>query len=265
MFGFGKKKRAAEVEEAKTEEAVEATEETTEAEEIEAEGAEADAPEVIKYDRINGPHDIEEVTAEDLEDYVDLGALRIKLLDGMNLRLETDDATGAVIAATITRDGATLQVQAFAAPRTTGIWDDIRHDLTESVASQGGIVEIYAGVFGAEMLTRLPAVTPDGQPGERIARFVGVDGPRWFLRGVISGAAVLGDDKAAASVEEVFRTVVVDRGDDPRPPRELLPMTLPADLVVAAEEEPAVEEETENEHSKLRPMPRRGPEITEIG
>jgi len=51
---------------------------------------------------------------------------------------------------------------------------------------------------------------------------------------------------------------------DPRPPRELLPMTLPADLVVA-EEEPAVEEETENEHSKLRPMPRRGPEITEIG
>ena len=196
MFGFGKKKHAAEVEEAKTEEAVEAAEETTEAEEIEAEGTEADAPEVIKYDRVNGPHDIEEVTAEDLEDYVDLGALRIKLLDGMNLRLETD-ATGAVIAATITRDGATLQVQAFAAPRTTGIWDDIRHDLTESVKSQGGIVEIYAGVFGAEMLTRLPAVTPDGQPGERIARFVGVDGPRWFLRGVISGAAVLGDDKAA--------------------------------------------------------------------
>ena len=42
-------------------------------------------------------------------------------------------------------------------------------------------------------------------------------------------------------------------------------MTLPADLIVAAEEEPTVEEETENEHSKLRPMPRRGPEITEIG
>lgn len=170
MFGFGKKKRAAEVEEAKTEEVVEATEETTEAEDsaaegTEAESAEADAPEVIKYDRVNGPHDIEEVTAEDLEDYVNLGALRIKLLDGMNLRLETDDATGAVIAATITRDGATLQVQAFAAPRTTGIWDDIRHDLTESVKSQGGVVEIYAGVFGAEMLTRLPAVTPDGQIG----------------------------------------------------------------------------------------------------
>ena len=248
MFGFGKKKHAEEAEKAAIDKAVAEENEETNVE-VEELKEEENSPEVIKYDRVNGPHDIEEVTAEDLEDYVDLGALRIKLLDGMNLRLETDDATGAVIAATITRDGATLQVQAFAAPRTTGIWDDIRHDLTESVASQGGIVEIYAGVFGAEMLTRLPAV----------------DGPRWFLRGVISGAAVLGDDKAAASVEEVFRTVVVDRGDDPRPPRELLPMTLPADLVVAAEEEPAVEEETENEHSKLRPMPRRGPEITEIG
>lgn len=171
MFGFGKKKGAEEAEKAAIDKAVaEEVEETNV--EVEELKEEENSPEVIKYDRVNGPHDIEEVTAEDLEDYVDLGALRIKLLDGMNLRLETDDATGAVIAATITRDGATLQVQAFAAPRTTGIWDDIRHDLTESVASQGGNVEIYAGVFGAEMLTRLPAFTPDGQPGERIARFL---------------------------------------------------------------------------------------------
>ena len=262
MFGFGKKKRAEEAEKAAIDKAVaEEIEETNV--EVEELKEEENSPEVIKYDRVNGPHDIEEVTAEDLEDYVDLGALRIKLLDGMNLRLETDDATGAVIAATITRDGATLQVQAFAAPRTTGIWDDIRHDLTESVKSQGGVVEIYAGVFGAEMLTRLPAVTPDGKRGERIARFVGVDGPRWFLRGVISGAAVLGDEVAAASVEEVFRDVVVDRGDDPRPPRELLPMTLPADLAIAEDE--TEDEEPNDNHQELRPMPRRGPEITEIG
>ena len=118
-------------------------------------------------------------------------------------------------------------------------------------------------MFGAEMLTRLPAVTPDGKRGERIARFVGVDGPRWFLRGVISGAAVLGDEAAAASVEEVFRDVVVDRGDDPRTPRELLPMTLPADLTIS--EDDAEAEEPQEDHQELRPMPRRGPEITEIG
>ena len=225
MFGFGKKKHAEEAEKAAIDKAVaEEIEETNV--EVEELKEEENSPEVIKYDRVNGPHDIEEVTTEDLEDYVDLGALRIKLLDGMNLRLETDDATGAVIAATITRDGATLQVQAFAAPRTTGIWDDIRHDLTESVASQGGIVEIYAGVFGAEMLTRLPAVTPDGQPGERIARFVGVDGPRWFLRGVLQGPAASSEHSAQA-LREVLRGIVVVRDGQARPPREILPLHAP--------------------------------------
>ena len=149
------------------------------------------------------------------------------MLDGLNLRLEMDEGTGAVIAATCIRAGGTLQIQAFAAPRSTGIWDDIRHDLAESVASQGGTAEMYTGEFGAEMLTRLPATTEDGKRGERIARFVGVDGPRWFLRGVISGEAVLGNEEAAEAIEEVFRTAIVNRGDDPRPPRELLPMTMP--------------------------------------
>ena len=83
-------------------------------------------------------------------------------------------------------------------------------------------------------------------------------GLSWFLRGVISGAAVPVTIRLPPPRKKYSRTVVVDRGDDPRPPRELLPMTLPADLIVAAEEEPAVEQETENEHSKLRPMPRRG-------
>ncbi len=263
MFGFGEKKHQEEAERATIRKAVAEETAVTDLEVAELE-AEENSAEVIQYDRVNGPHDIEEVTEKDLEGYINLGSLHIQLLDDMKMRLETDDATGAVIAVTVTRNGATLQVQAFAAPRTTGIWDGIRNDLVESVSEQGGTVEVYAGVFGAEMLTHLPAVTPDGQPGERIARFVGVDGPRWFLRGVISGAAVLGDEEAAASVEEIFRSVVVDRGDDPRPPRELLPMSLPADLVQAVEEESAAEEEHE-EHEELRPMPRRGPEITEIG
>ena len=83
MFGFGKKKRAEEAEKAAIDKAVaEEVEETNV--EVEELKEEENSPEVIKYDRVNGPHDIEEVTAEDLEDYVDLGALRIKLLDGMN-------------------------------------------------------------------------------------------------------------------------------------------------------------------------------------
>jgi len=54
-----------------------------------------------------------------------------------------------------------------------------------------------------------------------------VDGPRWFLRGVISGAAAT-DPEAAAQIEELFRSVVVVRGSAPMPPRDLIPLRVPA-------------------------------------
>lgn len=54
----------------------------------------------------------------------------------------------------------------------------------------------------------------------------GVDGPRWFLRGVLSGRAAI-DDDAAAPLLEVLRAAVVVRGTEPMAPRELLPLALP--------------------------------------
>ncbi len=68
-----------------------------------------------------------------------------------------------------------------------------------------------------------------GQPAAstRDARFIGVDGPRWFLRGVITGRAVT-DPEAAAAVEDLFRSVVVVRGSSPMPPRDLIPLKMPA-------------------------------------
>ncbi len=54
----------------------------------------------------------------------------------------------------------------------------------------------------------------EGQTGHmRLARFIGVDGPRWFLRGVIAGEAAV-DPGAAAQVEDLFRSIVVVRGID---------------------------------------------------
>ena len=106
MFGFGKKKKAEEAEKAAIDKAInEEIEETSV--EVEELKEEENSAEVIQYDRVNGPHDIEEVSEEDLEDYVNLGALRIKMHEGMNLRIETDYATGSVIAATITQHRGT--------------------------------------------------------------------------------------------------------------------------------------------------------------
>ena len=68
----------------------------------------------------------------------------------------------------------------------------------------------------------------EGQPTHmRLARFIGVDGPRWFLRGVISGAGAV-DPAVAEQIDELFRSIVVVRGSTPMPPRELIPLKMPS-------------------------------------
>jgi hypothetical protein len=60
-----------------------------------------------------------------------------------------------------------------------------------------------------------------------LAKFIGVDGPKWFLRGVISGLA-LGDTLAMTYMIDIFRSVAVIRGNSPMPPKELLQLIAPA-------------------------------------
>ncbi len=209
-----------------------------------------------EYDRADsGPFDASEQDTEN--GYVDLGAVRIHATEGLQLRLEVEERTKRVIAVTLDLGGSTLQLQAFAAPKTDGLWDEIREQIGASVGSQGGTVEERPGRLGTELLAKLPAQTPDGQAGYRVARFVGIDGPRWFLRGVFGGPAAL-DEKAAARVEQLFRSVVVVRGDQALPPRELLPLTVPKDAAATPPPAPAPAP-TQPEFNPLK----RGPEITE--
>lgn len=185
------------------------------------------------YEReLHGPFDLDE--AEESEGYVDLGALRITPHEGLQLRLEIEESSQRVIAVTLDLAGSSLQLQAFAAPRSEILWPEIREQIGSSVESQGGSVEELNGSFGPEVLAKLPAQAADGSKGFRAARFIGVDGPRWFLRGVLGGPAALEPD-AAAELEALFRTVVVIRGDSPMPPRDLLPLSLPKDAVPDAQ------------------------------
>ncbi|MFC3298961.1 Protein of uncharacterised function (DUF3710) [Arthrobacter agilis] len=208
------------------------------------------------YDRTAlGPFD--ESEQDTGSGYIDLGALRINAAEGLQLRLEVEERSKRVIAVTLDLAGSTLQLQAFAAPKTEGLWDEIREQIGVSVGSQGGTVEERPGRLGTELLAKLPAQTPDGQPGFRVARFVGINGPRWFLRGVFGGPAAF-QPAAAASVEALFRSVVVVRGDHPLPPRELLQLKLPKDAGGPAPAAPTAEPARPD----LNPL-ERGPEITE--
>ncbi len=177
-----------------------------------------------------GPLDEREANA--VRPYVDLGGVKVLPREGLQLRLEVEEATKRVVAVALDYAESTLQVQPFAAPRSSGLWHEIRAQIAEQIRRQGGRIEEQDGPFGPELRAEVPA---QGQQGgdTRIARFIGVDGPRWFLRGVIAGKGAV-DPVAAEQVEDLFRSIVVVRGASPMPPRDLIPLQVPQGAAGAA-------------------------------
>ncbi|GAA4527857.1 DUF3710 domain-containing protein [Brachybacterium paraconglomeratum] len=198
----------------------------------------------------DGPYDESMAPAEDR---IDLGALLVPTIDGMELRMEVDQRSGAVTGANLVIAGSSLQVQAFAAPKTRGLWEDVRTSLRDSVVKQGGTAETRPGVFGTELITRLPVKRTDGRTGYRPARFIGIDGPRWFVRAILTGKA-LGDKEQSARFETLISRLVVVRGSEAMAPQELIPLHLPG-------ERPGL---SQVGAAPLDPLAR-GPEITEVG
>ncbi|MGV8969534.1 MAG: DUF3710 domain-containing protein [Microbacteriaceae bacterium] len=172
-----------------------------------------------------GPLDESEANA--VRPYVDLGGVKIVPRPDLQLRLEVEEGTKRVVAVGLDFAGSTLQVQPFAAPRTSGLWNEIRAQIVDQIHKQGGTTTIQNGPFGPEVLAHIPVVAAGQAGSTRIARFVGVDGPRWFLRGVIAGEGAV-DPAAASQIEDLFRSIVVVRGNTPMPPRDLIPLHLPS-------------------------------------
>ncbi|KQM83296.1 DUF3710 domain-containing protein [Agromyces sp. Leaf222] len=186
-----------------------------------------DHPKSAPDDRASaGPFD--EAEANPVRPYVDLGGLKVLPREGLHVRLEVEEGTKRVVAIGLDYANSTLQVQPFAAPRNSGLWHEIRAQIADQIARQGGTTTVREGTFGPEVLAQIPVAAAEGQTGhQRLARFIGVDGPRWFLRGVIAGEAAV-DPTAAAKVEDLFRSIVVVRGSTPMPPRDLIPLRMPS-------------------------------------
>lgn len=179
-----------------------------------------------------GPLDVSEV--RDLKPLHDFGSIRIPNRADLGVRLEVEETTGAIIRIVAEIAQSKIKFQAFAAPRNDGLWSQIRSSLAESIAQQGGRATEQVGAFGEELVAMLSETANKAlsQTDQHI-KFIGVDGPRWFLRMDVTGVA-LSDPLAAAIVEDVIRGVVVNRGDSPMPPRELLPIIIPPGSAAAA-------------------------------
>jgi Protein of unknown function (DUF3710) len=207
-----------------------------------------------------GPWDITESYPQ--RQRVELGSLAIPVVEGWEVQLNV--AEEQIIAVTVGQADSSMQVQAFAAPKTGSLWDDVRGEITEEITKLGGQAQEAQGPFGTELQALVPPDPASGATELQPARFVGVDGPRWMLRGVISGAAARGA-QAAAQLEDVFGGIVVSRGDHPAPPRDLLPIQLPAEMQEALEQElAAAQQQAQAAQQTEFPNPfERGPEITE--
>lgn len=173
-------------------------------------------------DRVSaGPFDSSELIQ--IRPTVDFGAIQLPIREDVTLKLEVEESSNRIVALTVDHQGSSIQLQAFSAPASEGIWHEIRATLDKSIQDQGGKTETVIGPLGPELNAQIP--TRDGN--FRLAKFIGVDGPKWFLRGVISGLA-LGDTLAMTYLIDIFRSAVVVRGSAPMPPRELLQLSAPA-------------------------------------
>lgn len=219
----------------------------------------------------SGPWDVTEVEAQDASDVerIDLGGLLVPGVDGMELRVDMDEQAGRVVAVTVVLGESALQLQPFAAPRREAIWAEVRAEIAAGITRSGGTADEVDGTFGRELRAAVPAELPTGRKALQPARFLGYDGPRWFLRGVLTGRAA-SDPGAAAALEQVFRDVAVRRGSAPMAPREPIELQLPQAPPTGrlergrpgpeAEGRPAQDAE---DRPDLQPF-ERGPEITEI-
>ncbi|RFU42203.1 DUF3710 domain-containing protein [Actinomadura logoneensis] len=255
-------------------------EEAVEAAEAEAGEETAASGEAVK----GGPWDSEDSHPE--MQRLDFGALRIPVAPGLGFQVnfeatqvdeEGNPLDGRPVAVLVQYEESAMQLQVFAAPKRSGIWEDVRRETAQDITENaGGQVQEVEGPFGDELLAMVPAALTEEvlaeMPDEvkeqipqefieqgwapQIIRFVGVDGPRWFLQAVVQGAAIE-DEEQWQVLEDVLNGVVVVRGDSPMPPRDLLELQIPKEFQEAAEEQGEENTETFNPFE-------RGPEITEV-
>lgn len=200
-----------------------------------------------------GPWDVAQLPQDGIN-RIDLGGLLVPVAEGTEVRVDVDQSSGAVVSATVATAGSAMQVMAFAAPRTSGIWTEVREEILASITGGGGQARVVEGRYGPEIVASVPTGTANQFAP---ARFLGADGPRWFLRGLIQGSAAT-DPARDPALLTAFGQIVVVRGEEAMAVRDPIPLRLPAEAV-----EQAAGEAGQPPAGPDLSLPERGPEITE--
>nr|WP_218877305.1 DUF3710 domain-containing protein [Nocardioides marinisabuli] len=157
---------------------------------------------------------------------IDLGSLLVVAPEGLELRLQVDEATEQIQAVLLAGADGALELRAFAAPRGGDLWGDVRPQIAADMVQRGGTATEQEGRYGTELLCELTRTMPDGRTGKQLSRIVGVNGNRWMLRATLIGAPARGTDIAEPWLSALTQ-VGVERGQGAMPVGEALDLVMP--------------------------------------
>ena len=184
---------------------------------------------------------------------IDLGSLIVTGVPGSELRLQVTEETKEIVSAMLVIEtngpgagaaspagrrpsSSALELAAYAAPRSGGLWAELREEISAAATAQGGSASLREGPFGVELHRFIPVTTPEGEQGYQPSRMWVAEGPRWLLRGIVYGQAAVEEDVESPVVADVlaaFRQVVVRRGEEAMAPGDLLPLNMPSTVGAA--------------------------------
>ena len=184
------------------------------------------ADETAAAGTVGGPYDADEL--DSTEGRVDLGALLLLPVEGTELQLQVDEASGNVQSVMFAGPEGALELKVFAAPRNGDLWSEVRPQIAADLGKRGGTATERDGRFGTELVCQMPVTLPDGKTGLQPSRVIGINGPRWLLRATMLGRPAVEPD-AGAAFEDALTTVAVRRGQHAMPVGDPLALSLPAD------------------------------------
>lgn len=174
---------------------------------------------------------------------LDLGALLLPNIPGLEVHLDLDPRSGIGKSVSLHLNMTIAEVQVFAAATNEDSWASMRDAIVSGLQEQQVDCSVEMGRFGTEIHAVMPTVDLDGNAHVQPVRFLGVRGSRWLVRVVISGDGALDLDHnpiGVSEINDVIAQLVVNRGDEPLPPGERLALRSP-DMEADSDKRPVQE------------------------
>jgi hypothetical protein len=177
----------------------------------------------VEFDGVEGADEVEDGpfdsshAPDDGLNRLDLGSIRLPVPEGAQLQVEMDPS-GAVRAVHLLTTVGQLTVSAFAAPKAERLWPEVSGEMIAQFKADGFRILRENGDWGEEITAR---------NNEVHLRVVGVDGPRWMLRGIAAAPTEEQSAKATDALYALMRDTIVVRGEQAMPVRTPLPIELP--------------------------------------